>query len=174
MQIGNYNYVCPYEYEYTHATLLCLLEVIFVWRLIIGKSAWNAAAAGFVLGLIFLTRAEFFIAAFATAILGFLFLATDRRIVRSRLLVLILFFLAAAIVPPTTSVLLLSIGDASSPGNTRRRRHVAHAPGRKHHQPALLSPQHGARRSSPQPRPAPDLVGEIRRDSCGASRVGSL
>ncbi len=109
MQIGNYNYVCPYEYEYTHATLLCLLEVIFLWRLIIGKSAWNAAAAGFVLGLIFLTRAEFFIAAFATAILGFLFLATDRRIVRSRLLVLILYFLAAAIVPPTTSVLLLSM-----------------------------------------------------------------
>src|SRR5580658_2200444 len=34
MPIGNYNYVCPYEYEYTHATLLCFGVAIFVWRLL--------------------------------------------------------------------------------------------------------------------------------------------
>ena len=28
--IGNYNYVCPYEYEYTHATLLCLCTVLLL------------------------------------------------------------------------------------------------------------------------------------------------
>ena len=33
---GNYNFVTPYEYEYTHATLLCLGCVIFLHRKLSG------------------------------------------------------------------------------------------------------------------------------------------
>jgi hypothetical protein len=103
---GNYNFVTPYEYEYTHATLLCLGCVIFVYRAIIRQRMINAAIAGFLAGLIFLTRSEFFVAIVGAAIMGFVFLATiDRRTCVSFAGI---FFIAAA-APPLISVCILRI-----------------------------------------------------------------
>jgi len=70
---GNYNFVTPYEYEYTHATLLCLILVIFLHRMVRDGRWIDSGMAGFLLGMIFLTRAEFFVAAMGAAGVGFLF-----------------------------------------------------------------------------------------------------
>jgi hypothetical protein len=67
---GNYNFVCPYEYEYTHATLLCLLGVMALGKLADGGGAKYAGIAGFLAGLVFLTRSEFFVATMASAVAG--------------------------------------------------------------------------------------------------------
>ncbi len=72
---GNYNFVCPYEYDYTHATLLSLACIIPLHRLTEKPRSTIAALAGFLAGLVFLTRAEFFVALIAAAAIAFLILA---------------------------------------------------------------------------------------------------
>lgn len=101
---GNYNFVTPYEYEYTHATLLCLCGVIFLHRVILRRKVGDAAIAGFLTGMIFLTRAEFFAATMGAAIVGFAMIAIDPR--RS-LVALMAVFVVAAALPPIVSIGLL-------------------------------------------------------------------
>jgi hypothetical protein len=72
---GNYNFVCPYEYDYTHATLLSLACIIALHRLTEKPRPTIAALAGFLAGLVFLTRAEFFVALIAAAAIAFLIVA---------------------------------------------------------------------------------------------------
>jgi len=101
---GNYNFVCPYEYEYTHATLLSLGCVIFLDRLVTGRRKDDSAIAGFLAGLVFLTRAEFFVAAIAAAVVALGLLATiDRRAFG----VSAVTFILAAAMPPLISVSVL-------------------------------------------------------------------
>jgi hypothetical protein len=103
---GNYNYVCPYEYEYTHATLFSLVSVIFLNRLVTSRRLINAAAAGFLAGMIFLTRAEFFVAAIGAAGIAITFLiVVDWR----KVLPAAGIFFIAAIIPPIVSALLLHL-----------------------------------------------------------------
>jgi hypothetical protein len=103
---GNYNFVTPYEYEYTHATLLCLCCVIFLHRIIVRRRMVDSAIAGFLAGMVFLTRSEFFVAAMGAVIVGFAFLAMiDRRSCGSFAAI----FLIAAAAPPLISACLLRI-----------------------------------------------------------------
>jgi hypothetical protein len=101
---GNYNYVCPYEYEYTHATLLCLGVVIFVSRMLKTPKPQNAGVAGFLVGLVFLTRAEFFIAAMAVVGLGFALLAWENKTTPRLIFRNALTFLLTVIIPPLVSI----------------------------------------------------------------------
>jgi hypothetical protein len=103
---GNYNYVCPYEYEYTHATLLSLLCVITLGRMVQKCYAANAGAAGLLAGIIFLTRAEFFVAIMAagTAALGILVITDWRKSLPAAGI-----FIAAMVIPPLASAGLLSL-----------------------------------------------------------------
>jgi hypothetical protein len=103
---GNYNYVTPYEYDYTHATLLCLACVIFLHRMILRRRKLDAAAAGFLAGMIFLTRSEFFVAAMGAAVLGFIFLM---RLSSRAGAILAAMFLLLAAAPPIISVCLLHL-----------------------------------------------------------------
>ena len=103
---GNYNFVCPYEYEYTHATLLSLGCVIFLHRLVTERRIVDSAIAGFLAGLIFLTRSEFFIAVMAGAGVALVLLgATGRRAIPS----LAATFALAAALPPLISACLLRL-----------------------------------------------------------------
>jgi len=103
---GNYNFLTPYEYEYTHATLLCLTCVIFLHRLILRSRPIDSAIAGFLAGMVFLTRAEFFLAIAGAAVVGFIFLAL---IPRRSFPTLAFIFLAAAALPPLISIGLLRL-----------------------------------------------------------------
>jgi hypothetical protein len=107
--IGNYNYICPYEYEYTHGTLLGMGCILFLWRLLRGKSPWNAAAAGFLCGLVFLTRAEFFVATLASSIIGLFLLHRTEPGVSHRVRNAALMFAGSALIAPIASVALLSL-----------------------------------------------------------------
>ncbi len=96
---GNYNYVCPYEYEYTHATLLCLICIIFLRRLVRGRRIADAIIAGFLAGMIFLTRSEFFVAILGAAAVGMMLLAVAGRSVWRVAAAGMCFVLAAALPP---------------------------------------------------------------------------
>lgn len=59
---GNYNFVTPYSHEMTHATLLSLLILLVLGDYLRQPTRWRVAVLGLLLGLIFLTKAEFFLA----------------------------------------------------------------------------------------------------------------
>lgn len=94
LRIGNYNYVCPYTYEITHGVVLALAAV-FAWTLYLrhGRTRW-LVAAGVALGLVFLTKAEVFLATALALAAGVA--AGHRRVDRRRLTILG----AAALAPP--------------------------------------------------------------------------
>ncbi|MGD0464925.1 MAG: hypothetical protein ABSB74_20765 [Tepidisphaeraceae bacterium] len=104
---GNYNYVCPYEYEYTHAMLLALICIIFLARLVRGGRFADAAIAGFLAGMIFLTRSEFFAAIIGAALLGMMLCAANGRPLRVAAVAAA--FLLAGLLPPLISALLLHL-----------------------------------------------------------------
>jgi len=105
---GNYNFVTPYEYEYTHATLLCLLFLIFLHRTVRDGRWIDSGMAGFLLGMIFLTRAEFFAAALGAA--GVAFLLAGGRAAQVRRLnkmgIVGIFCFAMAVAPVVSACLL--------------------------------------------------------------------
>lgn len=105
---GNYNYVCPYEYEYTHATLLCLICLIFLRRLVRGGRIADAIIAGFLAGMIFLTRSEFFVAIIGAALVGMMLLAVTSRSI-TRVVTACIGFVPAAALPPLISAGLLRL-----------------------------------------------------------------
>jgi|GEM_PF-343460 len=63
--IADYNYISPYDHAHTHGLLLGLFGLLLSARYKRSRQLWPLLAAGFVLGLTFLTRAELFLAAAA-------------------------------------------------------------------------------------------------------------
>jgi hypothetical protein len=62
VRIGNYNHLAPYSHEATHGLLLA----VGAFALLVGPSggrAWRVAFAGVLVGLVFLTKVELFLAA---------------------------------------------------------------------------------------------------------------
>jgi hypothetical protein len=89
--------------------LLSLGAVIFAWRLVKYGRAIDAAGAGFLTGMVFLTRAEFFVADVGAAGLGILIYCLESRGTQRRTTGAIAMFLTAAILPPIVSTLLLGL-----------------------------------------------------------------
>jgi hypothetical protein len=82
--VANYNYLSPYAHPLTHGVLLSVLLLAILARAIgpepaSGRATWTwPAAAGVVLGLVFLTKLEVFVAAasaVAAAMLAWLWLS---------------------------------------------------------------------------------------------------
>jgi len=69
---GNANFVCPYSHDLTYGIALFFLLALTLDRYLACKTRWRAATAGFLLGLMFLTKAEVFLAALVAAGIGFL------------------------------------------------------------------------------------------------------
>ena len=65
---GNYNFVTPYSHEMTHGSLLGLATLMILIGYLRTPRRSRLFAAGLLLGLVFLTKAEFFLAAGATAL----------------------------------------------------------------------------------------------------------
>ncbi len=71
--IANYNFVCPYSHEITYGIFFFFLA-LFLFTKYLHNSRWYfCALLGFLLGLIYLTKVEIFVAAFLTFICGFIF-----------------------------------------------------------------------------------------------------
>jgi hypothetical protein len=73
VESGNYNYICPYSHEMTHGILLFFISLALVVKLTHNFLRIYISFLGIILGLIFLGKAEIFIAA-AVAILCGIFL----------------------------------------------------------------------------------------------------
>jgi hypothetical protein len=72
--IANYNFICPYSHEITYGVFLFFLA-LFIFRKYLLKPDWRfAALIGFLIGLIYLTKVEIFIASFITFLTGFIFI----------------------------------------------------------------------------------------------------
>ena len=105
--IGNYNFVCPYRHEVTHGMLLSLAAIHLLWsRERRGRRV--AAGVGVAAGLIFLGKAEVFVAALAAIVVG-LASQTRAELARERVAVWAV-FTAAFAVPPVLAFALLWAG----------------------------------------------------------------
>lgn len=72
--IANYNFICPYSHEITYGVFLFFLA-LFIFRKYLLNPDWPfAALIGFLIGLIYLTKVEIFIASFITFLTGFIFI----------------------------------------------------------------------------------------------------
>ncbi len=105
---GNWNFVCPYAHEVTYGISLCFLLVPVLGRFHArGNHLW-AGIAGFLLGAIFLTKVEVFVAALAAATVVVILPAIGMRSLGTfgygRLLVAIVGF----VVPPLLFIVLFS------------------------------------------------------------------
>jgi hypothetical protein len=105
---GNYNYVCPYEYEYTHGLFLGMICALLLWRWLQTGKMWQAGAAGFVAGLAFLTRAEFFIAAAGPCLMAFIFFVVKTKPKLLRNIGAAASILGFMLIPPALSIILFS------------------------------------------------------------------
>ena len=68
--VANYNYVTPYQHYQTHGVLLTLLMINALVAALDRRLLPNTAIAGFLLGLLFLTKVELFVPAAAAAGVG--------------------------------------------------------------------------------------------------------
>lgn len=68
--IANYNWMCPYSHEMTHGIALSLLAIHFVRGYARCGRGWYAVSAGFAVGLVFLTKAEIFVAGAGAVTVG--------------------------------------------------------------------------------------------------------
>jgi len=107
-RFGNYNWICPYSHELTHGLALSLLAVWLTGRWVAARSLPITIAMGMVVGLVFLTKVEVFVACIGTvALASFIPLITRSRSMRQWLVEAGL-FIGGFVVPPLLAWLALS------------------------------------------------------------------
>ncbi len=102
---GNFNFVCSYVYDLPHGILLSLIGFIVFKNFINNKAIYNLIILGIIVGCIFLTKPEVFLAAFLAFIFG-LWLTLKFLSQKFRLKILSLFFISF-LIPPIISIILL-------------------------------------------------------------------
>jgi hypothetical protein len=108
VQVGNYNYVCPYSHEFTHGILLTLLALFCLhYYHRSNHPAW-CALSGLLPGLVFLTKAEIFLAAAAAVFCGLAVVFASEKPGMKRGLLHGAIFIAAFAAPVVTSLVFLS------------------------------------------------------------------
>lgn len=122
-ETGNYNYVCPYAHEMTHGLLLSLGALAVAWpRRVSGVeeeksgsggascvSAGRVFVAGLLVGLVFLTKAEVFVAAVVATMAAILLQLVFQRRGWSCAIWRLVGFVAGLAIPPATAFGLLAL-----------------------------------------------------------------
>jgi hypothetical protein len=109
VKIGNYNFVFPYSHELTHGVVLSFVAIYCLSVYHRGRGLLPVAAAGFVLGLVFLTKSEVFLAVSVAMATGLGLTIWSERPARGRLRRLLATFAASAIVAPVLAVALFCL-----------------------------------------------------------------
>lgn len=112
--VGNYNFVTPYSHEITHGIILSFAAILMLARYLQNPRPMKLWAAGALLGLVFLTKAEIFLAAACGVGAGAILAAAFGRSAGSKRITAIAGFLIAAIIPPIIAFLLLCIAMPAS------------------------------------------------------------
>jgi hypothetical protein len=105
VEYGNYNFVCPYVYNLTHGVALALLAI---YGLIVYHREPKlpvVAGIGLAIGLLFLTKAEVFLAGGVAVICGLVITMLCRRLSPLKHFIT---FAGCALIPPALCFLLLS------------------------------------------------------------------
>jgi len=106
--LGNANFVTPYSHEMTHGMLLSLAGLVCLSRYQ-RRRRWTAAAgAGLALGLVFLTKAEIFLAAGGALLAGMAATLWLQRPPWRTAAAALAAFLGGLLLPPLCAFLLLS------------------------------------------------------------------
>jgi len=109
LRIGNYNYICPYTYEITHGLILALAAIYCFDRHRRRASTGQLVLAGVLLGLVFLTKVEIFVAAAVALFGGTLALAWQDRLGSRPALRRLATLGGAALLAPVAAGLLLCL-----------------------------------------------------------------
>jgi hypothetical protein len=113
---ANYNFITPYSYELPHGVALSLGMIYFLWRASRTRSrhiVWTSLA-GVMFGLVFLTKAEVFVAAAGAGAVAIICQLRGRAHVTRDALETIGIFLGYAVATVVLGVLLLTL--AMTPG----------------------------------------------------------
>ncbi|MFP8882276.1 MAG: hypothetical protein VCE43_23765 [Myxococcota bacterium] len=105
---GNYNFVTPYSHEVVHGFGLSLLAFLCAMRCSGKASGWDAAT-GLLLGLVFLTKAEFFVAALLGVGVCWVCIARGRMPEADPIWRPVVVLMAGALFPVVSAWLLLSL-----------------------------------------------------------------
>lgn len=96
---GNYNFICPYSHEITHGLALSVAAMLCVRQYTKRRRLTYAAAAGLLLGLVFLTKAEVFLACAAGTLTGLALALWTERAGGGRIAWFAAFFSGGALAP---------------------------------------------------------------------------
>ena len=110
---GNYNFVTPYSHEITHGFLLALVTLFLLMRCREDPKIGWLAGTGLALGLVFLTKAEIFMATAGAVGFGLLLVVVDRRQSAARTVKHASILIAVALIPPLLAFLLLSLSTSA-------------------------------------------------------------
>ena len=97
--VGNYNYISPYSHEAIHGVMLSLLSIYLLYSYSINKKLICLMSAGLLLGIVFLTKPEIFLAALCSSLLYFLLLLCKIRNNKSFMIKSLTVFFISSILP---------------------------------------------------------------------------
>jgi hypothetical protein len=100
VDVGNYNFVCPYAHEMSHGAVLSVAAILCFWQYVKRGRARYVAGTGLLVGLVFLTKVELFLAAVLGILAGVGLTARAQRTRFRRTATGIVCLTAAALLPP--------------------------------------------------------------------------
>jgi hypothetical protein len=100
VDVGNYNFVCPYSHEATHGLAISIALLLCLARAMATRGRVSWAAGGLCFGLVTLTKPEMAVAALAATTAAILGSALLDRHERPRLGLNVALFSLAAMLPP--------------------------------------------------------------------------
>jgi len=106
---GNYNFVSPYSHEITHGIGFAVGMIFFFASYVRYRQLYLIMLAGLCLGLVFLTKAEIFLAATAAAAIGLGLLEISGRSMGRRSGITSLAFIGATLLPIASFIAFLSV-----------------------------------------------------------------
>lgn len=108
VQIGNYNFICPYSHELTHSLLLAFAALYLLQRYLRSRHLASAIGIGLLSGLTFLAKVEVFLAMIAAIGIGIWLLLRHPDAGRRAGLRFLAAYLPAALMPPLVALCLFS------------------------------------------------------------------
>ncbi len=100
VEVGNYNFVCPYSHDLTHGLALSLAALTSLSAYLRSHRMRWIAVIGVLLGLIFLTKTDVFLAAACAIAVGLMAIAWWERPTRAHLRRLLGFVAIGVVIPP--------------------------------------------------------------------------